>query len=51
MEIQIEFLVISLVVTVWKEFVTIKLRDIESHEEIRKNCLNRNEFQRLTVTV
>jgi len=50
MEIQIQFLVISQLVTLAKKFITTKFLDIESRAEIKQNYFNRNEFQHFTLT-
>ena len=34
-----------------KKFITTKFLNIESREEVKQNYLNRNEFQRFTLTV
>ena len=49
MEIQKQFLVISRLVTMGKQFITTKCVDIESREEIKQNYFNRNEFQPFTL--
>jgi hypothetical protein len=51
MEIQIQFLIISQLMILGKNFISAKFLDIESREEMKQNYFNRNEFQRFTLTV